>query len=66
VSNDLFIEAFLRSESVNRYVRLIEPVYIPEDGETANNKSLWGSTQVSIFIRKDLGIRQPVTGHPTR
>lgn len=54
VSNDLFIEAFLDSKSMNKYIRISEPAYLEEDLILSNHHTVWENSKLSIFVRKDL------------
>lgn len=54
VSYDIFIQAFLRSELANQYVRIREPVFLDDDLQRSQSKQIWGSSNLYVFIRKDL------------
>ena len=54
VSYDIFIEAFLKSEFSQRYIRFREPLCLEDDLKLARTNKLWGSKNLNVFIRKDL------------
>lgn len=54
VSYPAFIEAFLKSELVNDYIQISEDPFLPEDIQKSQTKMMWGSSELLIFIRKDI------------
>jgi hypothetical protein len=54
VSYDVFAEAFLESDALDRYVRFKYPVFLEEDFKRSGISTLWGSEYLNVFIREDL------------
>ena len=54
VSYDIFCEAFLRSELIDQYIIIREPVFIDEDLTTIPSHEIWGSQNLYIFIKKEI------------
>ncbi len=63
VSYDVFAEAFLRSDALDHYVRIKYPVFVEEDINRSDIKTLWGSEYLNVFIREDL-VPDSATGIP--
>ena len=58
VSYDIFIEAFLRSDLVRRYVLIQLPVFTKADAALAEaagvSQTLWGIQSLHVFVRRDM------------
>ena len=54
VSYDIFIEAFLRSDVADHYVRYQEPIFLEEDLQRSPSKNIWGSKILYVFVKKGL------------
>jgi hypothetical protein len=54
VSYDAFVEAFLKSSVRSRYVHTVFPAFLPDDLMRSEQKTLWTSRNLNLFIRRDL------------
>lgn len=56
VSYDLFAQALLNDEIVRDYNVIVIPAYLPEDEVYSESKTIWGSSYIRVYIRKDMAI----------
>jgi hypothetical protein len=53
VSYDCFCGAFMKSPEAGNYVTIKEPIFTSSDLAITNVRSLWGSDNINIFIKKE-------------
>ena len=56
VSYDLFAQALLNDDIVDRYNAIVIPAYLPEDEIYSASKTIWGSRYIRVYIRKTLPV----------
>jgi hypothetical protein len=54
VSYDIFIEAFLKSNIAQRYVRTKCRVFLEDDLRRADGRTIWNNRYLNVFISRDL------------
>ncbi len=53
VSYDCFCGAFMKSPESANYVNIKEPIFTSSDLAITNVRSLWGSDNINIFVKKE-------------
>lgn len=54
VGYDIFLESFLKSQSVQSYVRIKDAIYLQDDLRLSGGKALWQSQYLNVFESKSL------------
>ncbi len=54
VSNEVFVEAFMRSTLAQGYIWHFEPAFLESDLRLSNGRTVWNNSRLVIFIRKDI------------
>jgi hypothetical protein len=60
VSYDHLAEALLRADILEKYQVITIPVYLPQDAQYTESKSIWGSQYLRIYIRRDLSVADSI------
>jgi hypothetical protein len=55
VSYDVFIEDFLRNDSLETYERVNCPVFLSDDRQRENEPKLWNSAYLNVLIKQESG-----------
>jgi hypothetical protein len=60
VSYDSFDQALLHNDVISEYNVILIPAYLPDDAAYSENKTIWGSKYLRVFIRKDLPVSERI------
>ena len=58
VSYDVFAQALLKDDVVNRYNAIMIPALLPEDAVVSGKNTIWSSKYLGVYIRDDLPISE--------
>lgn len=60
VSHDRFAKAFQAGEEIKHYNVIQIPVYLPEDAEYSESRTLWKSKYINVYIKKSLPVTENI------